>query len=93
MNYYENKNQWYNKKESDILQNEIKEKKVRNSFMYNPRQEYDWDFADVVVEELIKLDYEAHSDMGISQMRIFTNAPKDVMSEVIDKTWEDYCNE
>jgi hypothetical protein len=61
---------------------------MKNVFMYNPRQQYDWEFADIVVSQLNKMNYKAEADMGISQMRIFSNASKEAVEIALSKAEE-----
>ena len=57
-------------------------------YSYNPRQQYDWEFADIVVSQLNKMNYKAEADMGISQMRILSNASKEAVEIALSKSEE-----
>ncbi len=58
---------------------------MKNVFMYNPKYDYDkdYDWADKLVNAIIKKGYKAEADMGISQMRIFSDMPKKMVDELI----------
>ena len=63
---------------------------MKSQFMYNPKHEYSYETAELVVKELQKQGYKAECDMGISQMKINTNAP---MMLLTDTFWEVWCKE
>ena len=66
---------------------------MKTVFSYNPENEYDYDFADILVEELKKLNYKAESDMGISQMKILSNASRQEVKIVLLKAEEIFFKE
>jgi hypothetical protein len=56
---------------------------MKNVFDYNPKQCYGYDFADDLVNKLKKQGFKARADMGISQMRIFSDAPQKVVDSIV----------
>ena len=66
---------------------------MKNVFSYNPKYQYDYDFSDIVVDELIKMNYKAKSDMGISQMKILSNASRQEVKIVLLKAEEIFFKE
>ena len=69
----------------------IKYNNIKSRFYYNPRDAYYDGFEDDVVNVLIKKGYDAECDIGISQMKIVSTAPKSVLKEVISEI-EDLFN-
>ena len=57
---------------------------MKEVYSFNPRLEYHKeDFEERLVDALISLGYDAEWDMGISQMRVFSNAPQDVARKLV----------
>jgi len=68
----------------------IKYNNIKSRFDYNPSYAYYDGFEDDVVSVLIKKGYDAEWDMGISQMKIVSTAPKSVLKKVISNIEDSY---
>ena len=53
-------------------------------FSYNPNQCHGYDFAYKLVKELKKQGFKAESYMGISQMRVSSDAPKKDVDRIVE---------
>lgn len=56
---------------------------LKSKLNYNPKQVYGYEFADKLSDILNILGYKTESNMGISQMRITSQAPKNVFDRVV----------
>lgn len=63
---------------------------MKSQFSYNPKVEYSYETAENVVKELQKQGFKAERYMGISQMKIHTNAPLILLTDLV---WEVWCKE
>ena len=58
---------------------------------YNPKNEYTYNTGEFVVKELQKQGYKARCIMGISLMKIQSNAPLMVLKDTLSKIWHKEC--
>ena len=63
---------------------------THTEYSYNPKNQYSYNTAELVVKELQKQGYQARCSMGISQMKIQCNAP---LMLVTDLVWDVWCRE
>ena len=54
-------------------------------YSYNTKQWNDWDLGDKLAKRLRKLGYKAKAEMGISLMRVISNAPQRIVDEQLEE--------
>ena len=62
---------------------------VQSKLRYNPKYEYTYDTAELVVKKLQKMGYKARCIMGISQMKIASESPQHILNRVLGEVWDE----
>ena len=62
---------------------------MKSQFTYNPKHQYSYETAELVVKELQEQGYKAECDMGISQMKIASESPQHILNRVLGEVWDE----